>query len=313
MTLETYARLLALLAVRRGARIDDVLSELGISVGELHRDEAALRAQLAGLWPRRKGVAAMQFASALGEALVGLAPLSAGVDAAADLVQSIAREKLPSSYMPSFSPTEGGTPPGPPSVDIGTFQQPVRFFEPPSLDTETGERPTLPFEPPGKQVARFDPMTGERLAEPILVDAASKRPASPLAATMDPDMGAIVAALARGALPFKQPSPSSDPEASAILTGLMRPPASPTTEVLPVMDTSKDAPGRSSLELYAAVCGAVAHGTPREQALVAHGLSEEDFSKLIHTWAPKFAQDPELRARFKEMAKSYAASARRSP
>jgi hypothetical protein len=78
VTLEVYAQILARLACRRGATIEEVLAELGLAPEDLARDEPALRAQLREALARRKGIAAMKFAAAVGEELEKLALLGAG-------------------------------------------------------------------------------------------------------------------------------------------------------------------------------------------------------------------------------------------
>lgn len=78
LPLQTYARLIANLAARRGTPLGEVLSELGLSLEDLKDSEATTLAELAQSWPRRKGIAAMKFATALAEELVKLGPIHLG-------------------------------------------------------------------------------------------------------------------------------------------------------------------------------------------------------------------------------------------
>lgn len=127
-----------------------------------------------------------------------------------------------------------------------------------------------------------------------------KPPPAALAATMDPDMGKILASIAR-ALPF---APGAEPPAP-------KPPKPAPTVELPIMDPTPEVthPGPNSLERYAAICGALARGLPRDQALAACNSSPEDFDNLIKFWGPRFEQDLALLTTFHDMVKAHAAPA----
>jgi hypothetical protein len=75
VTLEAYAQLLARLACRRGATVDEVLAELGIAAGDLGRDEPTLRAQLREAATPRSAGTAMRLAAVLADELQKLPPL----------------------------------------------------------------------------------------------------------------------------------------------------------------------------------------------------------------------------------------------
>jgi hypothetical protein len=121
--------------------------------------------------------------------------------------------------------------------------------------------------------------------------------------TMEADLSAIMASIGRsGALPFARdgaPPSVGAPMATMALPASQGPEA-PDLSALP-------------LEVYASVTGALARGESREEALAKHHLSAEDFDKLAKAWAPRFAQEPHLLARFKELAKISAAGRRGDP
>lgn len=105
LPIETYARLLAHLAARPRVPLADLLAELAISPAELRDAEPALRAQLSAAWPRRQGIAAMKFASALGDELAKLALLAPGADAEPPPAPLLEPEKaLPSFLQPAQLP-----------------------------------------------------------------------------------------------------------------------------------------------------------------------------------------------------------------
>ncbi len=105
-----------------------------------------------------------------------------------------------------------------------------------------------------------------------------------LAGTANVDLSAIIANIQGGGLPFARSEPQ-DEEADVSL--------------LP-------------LETFAAVSGALARGESREAALAKHGLTSATFDVLAKAWAQKFQREPQLLERFKELAKSSAATGRGS-
>src|SRR5262245_55972313 len=72
LNLDTYARLLAHVACRRGVPMKRILAELGVDAEELRLAEPALRERLIGAWDNRAGILAMKFAAALGAEMVRL-------------------------------------------------------------------------------------------------------------------------------------------------------------------------------------------------------------------------------------------------
>lgn len=66
------------------------------------------------------------------------------------------------------------------------------------------------------------------------------------------------------------------------------------------------------LELYAEISGGLARGDDRAKLLASRGLTDSLFDVLAQAWARKLATDPNLMARFKELARQTASAARRS-
>ena len=258
LDVETYARLLARLALRGGkggARLEEILAELGVEAEALRASEPALRAELARAWPRRKGIAAMKFASAIGEELLRHGPL--GIEVA--------------------------------SMPLPAAREPDRKELPSYLQAPLALAP-LPATPPPPAPTPAGP-------------AATPKPTQPnprLQATMDADTAAIVAAIARGPLPFANAAGGR----GSSLAPAPTPAPAPTTPAAAPLDMPP-----ASLDTYAAVTGALARGEAREAVLVAHGLSPEDFDKLTRAWAARFERDPALLAHFKDLARQ--ATARR--
>jgi hypothetical protein len=292
VTLEQYARALALAACRRDVQMSDLLAEVGVTEEDLGKAEGGLREQLAGAWDSRKGVLAMKFAAALGAELLRLGPIGTGTPPKAPPVdQSVtlpsetrphetdlpsfmqsklgafaAQDPMSTLPLPSMSPVAEPAPPhrldGTADMDLSTIMAAVR-------------RGTLPFqhsEAPPSGVAP-EPQGDRRLP-----------PSPPVTGTpggtMNADLSQIVAAVNRGALPFKTDAPAggSDSGDSAQLP----------------------------LETYAAVSGALARGVPRETALAKYNLLPEDFDRLAKAWAQRFQREPHLLDKFKELASNAA-------
>jgi hypothetical protein len=102
---------------------------------------------------------------------------------------------------------------------------------------------------------------------------------------MDPP--AILVAIERGRLPFA-PSPAEPP-------GRSEPRA--TADHVDEGDLTQ-----LPLETYASVCAALARGEPRPEALARYGLTAETFDRLGKAWSQRFQHEPQLVARFKELA-----------
>jgi hypothetical protein len=258
LSLEGYARILAHLACRRGASVEEILSELGVERDDFRRADELLRRELAVAWPRRKGIGAMKFATALGKELERLGP-------------------------------------------IGAPAQPEREpREPEPRETETAIPSYLQAPLPA------DPL-------PVAVAPAPEResPRVRFGGTADMDLSGIVAAIERGALPFAaslqraaaQQRPSSPPPSAGEPAASPEPAAAETSEEIDL--------AAFPLEAYASVSGALARGESREEALAKHRLSAELFDKLAKAWAHRFEREPHLLARFKELARTSAASRRR--
>lgn len=67
------------------------------------------------------------------------------------------------------------------------------------------------------------------------------------------------------------------------------------------------------LELYAEISGGLARGDDRAKLLASRGLTDSLFDVLAQAWAKKLASDPNLMARFKELARQTASGGRRTP
>ena len=274
LSLEMYARLLAHVACRRGARLSDLLSELGIDAEALPAAEIALREQLTSAWVNRRGILAMKFAAALGAELQRLGPI--GGDGASPLPPEVVSllstaPEVPETAMPSYLHT-------PLTTDRGGIGAPP-FVALPAA-------PSLPAAPP--------------IAPPALI---RKEPASPstLAGTGNLDLTAIVAAIRQGGLPFAHaPSPQAG--------------ATPAPEGRPGSATPDAGPAEAReelpLETFALVSGALARGESRDVALARHGLTSAAFDVLAKAWAQRFQREPQLLDRFKELARSSAATGR---
>ena len=138
------------------------------------------------------------------------------------------------------------------------------------------ERARLPFVKP-EPASAGGAADARREARPTVeLPAAPDLAAAPkdLSGTADADTRAVMAAILRGPLPF---GPSDPPHDAADVAAL-------------------------PLETYASVTRALAHGERRDDALGKHGLSAEAFERLAKAWAPRLQQDPQLMARFKELA-----------
>jgi hypothetical protein len=99
-----------------------------------------------------------------------------------------------------------------------------------------------------------------------------------LASTADPDTSAIIAALARGSLPFVRPDQQGPAGADVDFS------------LLP-------------LETYASVSGALARGEPWAETFARHNVSPETFERLARAWARRLQDEPHLLARFRTLAK----------
>lgn len=277
LPLEAYARLLAHMAVRR-TPLAEVLAELGISADDLSASEPALRAELAQAWPRRKGITAMKFATALGEELAKLGPIHLG--GAHETEHEVPRPR--ETELPSYlrePPPQVPLPvlPVPPAASL---RAPSALAETASMDLSAVvaavQRGALPFASSPTSTAD----AGERNTEgrPTL-EIPPNAPESP-GGTRNADLSAVIASVELGGLPWKSGEPGR-----------------PADEV----DLSP-----MPLATFAEISGALARGEPREEALAKHGLSAETFSKLAQGWAQRFQQDPALAATFKELARASA-------
>jgi hypothetical protein len=291
ISLDTYARLLAHLAIRRSTPVAEILAELSISAEDLAEEELALRQSLASAWLQRRGVVAMKFAATLGDELLKLATRPAAAK----------------------GESGGEGPVAVPGVAIPSFLQPAPLaapvFAPPVPVT-----PAAPIDPP----------------EPPAMLA---RPSAHLAGTMDADLGAIVAAVGRGALPFT--APTAAPADTQPLPGAALPPAPPSppqrapTGVTGTVDAAAGffgpatpfgpppppgpppAPGeidlaKYPLALYAAIAGELARGEPREKVLAANHLTEGLYDKIAHAWSARFQREPQLQLHFNALARTSA-------
>ena len=311
MNLEIYARILARLACRRGARLDEILAELGVDADAFGHAEPGLRAELSGAWPNRKGIGAMKFATALGTELERLGALGndthpskvvgddgppalfpaaprprepevpSFLQAAAAPQVSIARMAPPPEpappppviHVPPAEPSSGASLAGTANMDVHAFMEAAKRGE-----------SALPFAP-SEEVPSI-------AAEPSVRPTVALPSRPRLSGTIDADLSAVVASVKRGALPFgalPEPSPPS------------------------VAASGSDFDfARFSLEVYASVTGALARGEPRDAVLVRHSMSPEAYDRMAKAWAQRFQREPHLLAWFQELARNSAAAPRPS-
>jgi hypothetical protein len=295
LSLETYARLLAHIACRRGTRTSDLLSELGIDAEGLHAAEGALREQLASSRTMRRGIAAMNFAEALGAELKRLGPL--GGDGAAppppDIVPVLAdAPEVRETSLPSYLQERGGlvappispSPAVPPDAPAVVRAAASPFAETTNMDLSAVvaavQKGALPFAGSGSTTAgTADASKGQ---QPV-VGAPVRRVGS---GTEETNWHAVKAAISQGPLPFARPDL----------------PEHGRGEVREELDFSL-----LPLESYASVSAALARGESREAALSKLGLTSAAFDILARAWAQRFQQEPKLLERFKELARSGAA------
>jgi hypothetical protein len=314
LTLETYARLLANAACRRGAPLGGLLAELGVDAADLQVADASLREEIAALWDKRQGIAAMKFAAAFGAELRRLGPI-AGDGAVPTPPEAVAilaaaapevRETDMPSYLQAPSPAARGGLVAPPFLapPVGPApSEPVAAVATPALVHPEAKAPShlagtanlnlevikaaahqgaLPFGNPKPSVAGAVPA-----AEP---GAAPEKRVPPVGSgTVGADFSEIVASAKRGGLPFSRPEP---------------PRAEPTG--------TADEPDLSQLplETFAAVSGALARGEARDAALGRHGLTSAGFDILAKGWAQRFQREPQLLERFKDLARNSATMGR---
>ncbi|MFT3770165.1 MAG: hypothetical protein QM820_32450 [Minicystis sp.] len=326
VTLETYARLLAHVACRRGVPMKEILVELGVEVEALYAAERAFRQQLAGAWEGRKGIVAMKFAAALGAALENLGPIGgegsgSPQEQRPDEPALVAVAREPERSVPSYLQASPGPGLGSFAVQPSSAQAsivavaplvPLPLVPAPIAETCAGshlaetvdadfsaikaamERGPLPFSSTSSTPAadKGAPTAAPHKPHAGVADAedgtrvAARQPGSHLAGTIDADFRAIKAAMERGPLPFAHPEPSTSDEDRG--------------EALPPLET------------YAGVTGSLARGEPRDEVLARHGLSAEAYDRMTKAWAQRFQREPHLLTRFQELARSSAASPRRT-
>jgi hypothetical protein len=291
LDLTTYARIVAHLACRRGARLSEVLADLGIDGEELARAEPDLRRDLAGAWPNRMGIGAMRFATALATELEALGPLASDTQRASQAdpvpvpVVAEPEKALPSFLQPVSLPTPSFAPVMPPDAP-----EPPPFHRPPArlagtMDADLSAivaavgRSALPFSAPTAAPADTLPLQGP--PQPLAPPSVPQRAPAALSGTVGGEVTAFAPAT-----PFA-PAPAA--------------PAAPAE-----VDLSK-----YPLELYAALTGALARGEPREKVLAECRLTPALFDTLAHAWGARLTADPELLVRFTALARSSAAQAPR--
>jgi hypothetical protein len=290
---EVYAVILARVAQRGQGQLEGILSELGVSAADFRRGEAAVLSELGNAWPKRAGKNAMKFATALARELEALGGLGVGGRSAPAIPGS------PDLTAPLVEPEKA----------IPSFLQPAPL--------------------PASPIVALRPIISE--TQPDLPPV--YRPPAHLAGTMDADLGAIVAAVERGALPFNAPTaapvdtqplpgaalppapPSAPQRVPAGLTGTMDAgvaffaPATPFGP--PPAPTPPPAPGeidlaKYPLALYAAIAGELARGEPREKVLAANNLTEGLYDQVAHAWSARFQKEPQLQLHFNALARSSA-------
>ncbi|APR76036.1 Hypothetical protein A7982_01383 [Minicystis rosea] len=268
LTLTLYAQLLARLACRRGARVEDVLAELGVGADDLARDEQALRRELAAAWPSRKGIDAMKFATALGRELERLGALGGDGAPAEDRERDAASAPLPSETrprepeLPSFLQT--------PRAQITSFA-PAPVAPPPIVHT------------------RMEATTPSR---------------SPLAGTADMDLSAIVAAVTRGATPFQASEGSSAPAPSAQTAPEADAGAPPEAgkAVPPARVTEL------TVAQYASLRVELQRRPDQAASILSrYQVPSESREELDASWRARFEADPLLRAEFARAYAAYLA------
>lgn len=330
MNLETYARVLAQVACRRGTRIEEILAELGVDAAQLREAEAAFRQELVEMWPNRKGILAMKFASVLGEELVKLDPIGAqsGGGERPTGPAPEARPRTAEVAVPSYmrEPTASPSPPSGgfalPSAVSAMLADPLAPKPGPGVTADADissivaalERGALPFA--RAEGARSDGSAAAGSAPPGAASASPARNPVPNhvpTGTMSADLASIVANIGKhGALPFA-PAKDGAPEAAPPSFGATTPaPVSASsvhaaTMLLPATPAPEEVDlAAFPLEVYATITGALARGEAREEALARHRLDAASFDKLAKAWAQRFAKEPQLLVRFKELARTSA-------
>jgi hypothetical protein len=164
------------------------------------------------------------------------------------------------------------------------------------------------------------------IVDPIAVRAAAvPAPASPLAGTANVDMSAIVAAVKRGAVPFREaaPTPPVGETPARVADAQPRPRGPGTGTVMDMSDAVASAcaampfsraegpPPKSPqevdlealpLETFAALSAALARGESREGVLAKHGLTASAFDAIAAAWGRRLQREPNMLARFNELA-----------
>ena len=291
LSLENYACLLARLASRRSAEVEAALGELGLSFEDLERDELAILADLRGSFVKRKGVAAMKFAAALGEAIAEVGPLHAK-----------------GAGWPPLAPVAAPTPP-------------FAFTSAPVALAAMGA-PTSPWAAEARASA---PGSGA-ICGPSAPPSPTLPEPEPAPATLDSDHLALRAMVPDVRLPFA-PAPASLPPSlrppSSAGRAARRAKRQGNTAAMPVWNpdgapdslpfgAAADAASqadpadlrRMPLDAYAQVSAALARGEDRDAVLGRHGLTRPVFEDLARGWARRFGEDPALLETFRDLVRS---------